>query len=315
MINLDKFKVSVVEEDESFAKVEIGPLPRGYGHTIANSLRRILLSSIPGSAVIGVKVKGVKHEYTSLAGVKDDVLKVLLNIKQLAVISHSDEVQVLKLNVKGTKGKATVVKASDIELTGEVELKNPDLEITTLADEKASIDAEIYVNSGVGYAFPDESMRKEIGLIPLDAKYSPVVRVLPKILPARVGQMTDLDKISLDIYTNKTVTGIDALLKAAEIYDEIANRLVDLLGGDSLLAEQQIHEEATMTEEKPKILIGDLGLSTRLTNSLLNSGITDLNELDGKNIEEILDFKGMGKKSLSELIEVMQEHDLNLEQE
>ncbi len=312
MISLDKFVVTIKKEDESYSNIEIGPLPHGYGHTIGNSLRRLLLSSIPGAAVIGVKVNGVKHEYTSLDGVQDDVLQLLLKIKELAVVSHTDEVQTLKLNIKGEKGKARVVTAADIDITGEIEIKNPELEITTLADEKSKIDAEIYVGRGVGYAMPDESMRKEIGMIPLDSIYSPVLRVLPKILPARVGQITDLDKISFEIYTNGTLKGSEALLKAVEIYDEVANRLVNQLGGDSLKAEEDILKESEKEEEKPKILVSELNLSTRLTNSLLNAGITDLTQLDGKSMDEILDFKGMGKKSVSELIEVMQEYELKL---
>jgi DNA-directed RNA polymerase subunit alpha len=310
MISLDKFKVTVVKDEEYFSKVEIGPLPKGYGQTIGNSLRRMLLSSIPGAAVIGMKIDGVKHEYDTIAGIQEDILQILLNVKQLSVVSHSDEVQVLKLDVKGNKSGAKEVKASDLQLTGEVEIKNPDHVITTLADEKASIKAEIYVGSGVGYAYSDESLRKEIGMMPLDSVYSPVKRVTMNIGQARVGQDTDLDKVELDIYTNGTVSGVDALLKAAEIYDEIANRLVDLLGGDSLAAEEKIKQETEEVEEKPKILVADLGLSTRLTNSLLNSGITDLNQLDDKNIDELLGFRGMGKKSLDELLEVMQEHEI-----
>lgn len=308
MISLDKFNVSVVKDEDKYSHIEVGPLPKGYGHTIANSLRRILLSSIPGAAVIGVKIDGVKHEYTTLSGVKDDVLSLVLNLKNLAVINHSEETQVLKLDVKG-KGE---VKASDIELTGEVEIKNTDLVITNLADDKSKLKAEIYVGSGVGYALPDDNLRKEIGFIPLDSVYSPVSRVQTKIVPARVGQNTDLDKIEFHIYTDSTITGVDALLKSAEIYDEIANRLVDQLGGDSLLAEEMIKQEEPEEEEKPKILVAELGLSTRLTNSLLNSGITDLNDLEGRSMDEVVDFKGMGKKSLSELIEIMQEHDLKL---
>jgi len=312
MISLDKFKVNVIKKEENYVHIEIWPLPRGYGHTLANSLRRILLSSIPGAAIIGVKFKGVEHEYSTITGVKDDILKIILKLKQIAIISHAKEIQELKLKVKGIKGKARSVKAADIQLTGEVEIKNPEFEITTLSDEKSSLEADIFVNSGVGYALPDDSMRREVGMIPVDANYNPVVRVVSKILPARVGQMTDLDKISLEIYTNATISGIDALLKAAEIYDEMANRLVDLLGGDSVLAEEQIKQKSSKVEEKTKISISELGLSTRLTNSLLNGGITDLNELNNKNVNDVLEFKGMGKKSLSELIKIMQKYNLKL---
>ena len=313
MIPLDKFKVEIIKEEENFSKIEIGPFPSGFGQTIGTSLRRILLSSIEGSAVIGIKMHGVKHEYDSLSGIKDDILKILLQTKKLALISHSDEIQVLKLDIKGAKGKAKIVKAKNIDLTGEVEIKNPNLEITSLADEKARLRMEIYVGRGTGYTFPDDSMRKEIGVIPIDSNYCPVRHVQMKVLPARVGQKTDLDKISLEIHTNGTIMGVDALLKASEIYDEIANRLVDMLGGDSIAAKEELEQETEKEEEViEKILVADLSLSTRLTNSLLNSGITDLNELSEKSIDEVLNFRGMGKKSLDELVEIMQEYGLNL---
>jgi DNA-directed RNA polymerase subunit alpha len=314
MIGLDQFKVKVIKEDDDYSHIEIGPFPSGYGHTIGNSLRRLLLSSIPGAGVVGVKIEGVKHEYTSLAGLKEDVLEIVLNLKQLAVISHSDEMQVLKLEAKGdSKDEATEVTASDIETTGEVEIKNKDLLITTLADEKSDIKAEIYVNTGVGFSMPDESLRKEIGMIPIDTVFSPVKRVSLKVKPARVGQETELDKISLEIYTNGTTPGTEALLKASEIYDEVANRLVNQLGGDALLAEEELKEEEQVEEEEEQpILVSELGLSTRLTNSLLNAGVTDITELDGKTESEILEFKGMGKKSLDELKETMEENDLTL---
>lgn len=312
MISLDKFKVEVVKESDNFTHIEVGPFPHGYGNTIGNSLRRLLLSSIPGAAIVGIKIKGVKHEYTALTGLKEDILNIVLNLKEIAVISHSDEIQVLKLNVKGKKGEARVVTAEDIELTGEVEIKNKKQVIATLADEKSSIEAEIYVGSGVGYALADESMRKEIGVIPLDAVYSPVKNVQMKIVPARVGQATDLDKIDLEITTNGTISGVDALLKASEIYDEVANRLVDMLGGDSIKAKEKIKSEEVAVEEKPKVLVADLGLSTRLTNSLLNAGITDLNQLEGKSMDFILNFRGMGKKSIDELIDTLEENNIKI---
>jgi DNA-directed RNA polymerase subunit alpha len=245
--------------------------------------------------------------------VQDDILQVILNLKELAVVSHSDEIQILKINVKGQKGKATVVTARDIEVTGETEIKNIDHVITNLADEKSSLKAEIYVANGVGYSLSDESLRKDIGMIPVDSIFSPIRRVSFKIVPARVGQITDLDKIVLEMYSKGTVLGSEALLKAAEIYDEMANRLVNQLGGDSQLAEEELQKEVEeKKEEKPKILVSELGLSTRLTNSLLNAGITDLHELHGRSLDEILEFKGMGKKSLDELGDIMKDHNLSL---
>lgn len=310
MIKLDQFKVKLVEENDTIGKFEIGPLPRGYGHTLANSLRRILLSSIPGAAVTAVKIGGVKHEYSTLEGLQEDVITLLLKLKELSLIVHSTEPQVMKLSVKGKKSGTTVVKASDLELPSDVEIINNDLELATLT-KAVTLDLEITVEQGTGYARADENKRKEIGIIPIDSVFGPVKRVRVDIVQARVGQYTDLDQINLEILTNGTVKPSDSLLKAAEIYDEMANRLLDMLGGDSKLAEEMIKKEHEQFVEVEKILISDLNLSTRLTNALLNAGITDLNDLKTRSRDEVTNFRGMGKKSITELDDILKEHNIS----
>lgn len=313
MISLDKFKVKITKEDADHGVIQIGPLPKGYGHTLGNTLRRILLSSVPGAAVTSVKIDGVKHEYTTMDKVQDDVIIIMLKVKELSVRKYSDDPVTMKLSVKGDKSKPTVVTAADFDAPSEVEIVNKDLEITTLTGDQ-KLNLEVVVESGVGYAFSDESKRKEIGVLPVDATYSPIKRVDVEITEARLGEFTNLDQINLELFTNGTVTPSEALLKAAEIYDEMANRLLAQFGGDPLLAEEELEKEEQETEvEEDKILVSQLNLSTRLTNALLNSGISDLRSLNDMQREEVANFKGMGKKSMTELEEIMTERGLTFE--
>lgn len=311
MLDIDKFKLKKVKEDVGYGEFEIGPLPKGFGHTIANSLRRILLSSIEGAGVISVKINGVDHEYTALDGVQDDILAVLLRLKELALVVHTEDEVVLHVSKKGEKGSVVEVTAADIEPNADVEIINKDLVITTLTNDKAKFDAEIVVRRGVGYAFPDESIRKEIGNLPIDADFNPVTRVEVDIKQARVGQRTDYDQITLKVYTNLTKTPAEALLEAVEVYDMIANRLVNLAGGDAEALEKETQVEE-VKEEEEKILVSEVNMSTRLTNSLLNAGVATLNELDGKHIDEVLSYRGMGKKSFDELQEILSDFGFSL---
>lgn len=313
MLEIDKFKLKTLKEDAIHGEYEIGPLPKGFGHTVANSLRRILLSSIDGAAVVSVRLNGVEHEYTTLEGVQDDVLAILLRLKELAVVAHSDDLVTLSLSKKGKKGEVTEVRASDINPNADVEIVNKDMLITTLSGAGSKIDAEIRVKKGIGYEFPDENVRKEIGNLPVDANFNPVIRVEYSITPARIGQRTDYDLINLQVTTNQTKTPAEVLLEAAEIYDMIANRLVNLMGGDA----ESVVVPGTGVEqqkEEEEIKISEVNMSTRLTNSLLNSGITTLNELDGRSYDEVVNFRGMGKKSLEELEEILTDFGFSLKE-
>lgn len=310
MISLDKFKVTLVEENEQHGVFEIGPLPKGYGYTLGNSIRRILLSSIPGAAVTAVQIDGVKHEYSTLEGVQDDVLSLVLKLKELALIVHSEDPQELKLSVKGKKGESLTIKASDFQVPSEVELINDELEVTTLTKD-IDLNLTVTAERGVGYAYPDESKRKELGVIPIDSIFSPVKNVKLEVGRARFGQFTNLDQITLEINTDSTVKPSAALLNAVEIFDQMANKLVDLLGGDSELNELPTEEDDEEEDEEDKILVSQLNLSTRLTNALLNAGISDLRDLNKRTREEVGSFRGMGKKSMTELEDIMMDKEIN----
>lgn len=313
MFALDKIKITTVEESNSQGKFLIGPLPQGYGHTVGNSLRRILLTSISGAAITGVKIKGVTHEYSTLEGLDRDILKFVLGLKNVAVKSHSNDPVVLKLNVKSKSGDNVAVTAGDFESNSDIEISNPELELGILTKENAALDIEVTVEKGIGYSYADEGKRSEAGVIPVDVIYSPVKHVKLQINETRVGQQTNLDEIELNIFTNGAIKPSETLFESFEIYDLIANRLINSFGGDSEnnSLDTQVNEE--IVEEPKKISVSQQGLSTRLMNSLLNSGISDLNQLEGRSRNEILNFKGMGKKSFDELMEIIEKFDIKLE--
>ncbi|MBP9758593.1 DNA-directed RNA polymerase subunit alpha [Candidatus Dojkabacteria bacterium] len=313
MFALDKIKITTVEDSDTRGRFLIGPLPQGYGHTVGNSLRRILLTSISGAAITSVKIKGITHEYSTMEGLDRDILKFVLGLKNVALKSHSEEPVVLKLNVKAKSGENLVVKASDFEENPDIEIANPDLELAVLTKPNSSLDVEVTIEKGLGYSYADETKRSESNVIPIDVIFSPVKHVKMQINATRVGQQTNLDEVELIITTNGAVKPSETLFGSFEIYDLIANRLVNSFGGDSENNSLDTQVDEEVIEEPKKISVSQQGLSTRLMNSLLNSGISDLNLLQGRGKNEVLNFKGMGKKSYDELMEILEKFDIKLE--
>jgi len=316
MFAIDKFKFKVEKENDKKGIYTIGPLPKGFGVTLANAFRRILLSSIDGAAVTSIKVGKVKHEYATLPGVVDDVLTIILKLKKLALKCHSDEPQVLKLKVKGKKK----VKASDIELTSEVTLANPDLVITKLTTKSAKLDIEITVEKGSGYVPTDEDKRSQVGVIPVDANFSPVKRVIVDVVKTRVGQNIDLDQIKIEIHTNGAVAPMEAIEQATEIYTQLTGRLKAAIKGEDIEEDEDEKESKDdKNNEKTKETISDLdidkiNLSVRLTNSLLRAGYKNLTELEGKSIDELTEIRGLGKSSAEELVDIMKSYKLKVKE-
>lgn len=318
MFPINKFAITKVSESETAGVFQIGPLPKGYGHTIGNTFRRVLLSGIPGAAVTAVKISGVQHEYSTLAGLQDDILSVVLNLKGLAVISHSEEPVKLTIKAKGSKGEPKVVTAGDLSKDAMIEIINPEYVITTLADDKAVLDAEITVARGFGYAMPDDQVRTEVGTIPVDAMFNPVKLVSVNITNTRVGQQTDLDQVDLTVETNGAITPSAAMHQAADILVKMSEHM--LSSAQNMLsakAQKQVANSLSpVSDEIDEVAAGttsslelsSLDLSTRLTNALLNNGYTDLRQLDGMTEEELANIKGMGEKSLTELLDVLRSH-------
>ncbi|BCX13493.1 MAG: DNA-directed RNA polymerase subunit alpha [Candidatus Dojkabacteria bacterium] len=318
MIDLKQFTINRTSETNDRGQFEIGPLPQGYGHTLGNILRRVLLTSIPGTAITAVKVNGVLHEYSTVDGVSDDVLALLLSVKNIVLVSKTHDTVVLKLKAKGSKDGVVEVKAGDIEKNSDVEIINPDYVITKLTGPDATLELELVVNRGVGYHLPDGEVRKEIGMLPLDANFSPVLNVSYEVVQTRVGQETELDQLNLNIVTNGAVTPIEALHVASDILNEMTSHLVEaasaLLKGNEVSL--VVGKASTNKQDKEKnstpLKVTDLDLSTRLVNALVRSGFDDLRKLEGMTEEEVANIRGMGEKSFRELIEVLKKHNINL---
>ncbi|MGD9000361.1 MAG: DNA-directed RNA polymerase subunit alpha [Granulosicoccaceae bacterium] len=300
--------VDVQVVNDRNAKVSLEPLERGFGHTLGNALRRILLSSMPGYAVSEVEIDGVLHEYTSIEGVQEDVIDIMLNLKNLAIVAHGRDEFTLSLSKKGPG----VVTAADIELTHDVEIKNPDLVIANLT-KSGELNMSLKVERGRGYvpATARETFEEEerpIGRLQLDASFSPVLRVNYSVDSARVEQRTDLDKLIIDITTNGTIDPEEAIRRAANILQDQLSIFVDLKGKEEALPEEK---EA---EIDPVLLrpVDDLELTVRSANCLKAESIYYIGDLIQRTEVELLKTPNLGKKSLTEIKEVLAQRGLSL---
>jgi DNA-directed RNA polymerase subunit alpha len=289
----------------NYGKFYISPLERGYGITIGNALRRILLSSLEGAAVTSIRITDAPHEFSDIPGVREDVLQVMLNIKQLRLVLHEGDSARLRLEVVGEG----VVTAADIIAPAEVEIINPELYLFTVDDEKARLEIEMNVERGRGYSPSDERGRLPIGELPTDAIFSPVKRVQYEVGRARVGQDTSYDSLKMEIWTDGTVKPSEALSKSAQI---LMAHLRDIAGvtEESLLEAAAIEEPAKMASEIFDTPIENLDLSVRVFNSLKRTGITTVGEvLDmlEKGPDAMLSIRNFGEKSLEELRARLQE--------
>lgn len=310
MIEIEKPRIECVEinEKKDYARFVVEPLESGYGITLGNSLRRVLLSSLPGAAVTSVKIEGVLHEFSSIPGVVEDVTDIILNLKMLALKVHSDEPQVVWLEATG-EGEVT---AADIQLNSEVEILNPELHIATL-DSGAKLSMEITVEKGRGYR-PSEKNRKEehvIGVIPVDSIFSPIKKVNYTVSDTRVGQITDYDKLTLEVWTDGTILPDEAVSLSAKILNDHFKLFIGLtekIGDVEIMVEKE-------EEEKDKILdmsIEELDFSVRSYNCLKRAGINTVGELIQKTEEEMMKVRNLGKKSLEEVDEKLKSLGLSL---
>ncbi len=289
----------------NYGKFVISPLESGYGITIGNALRRILLSSLDGAAVTSIRITDVSHEFSDIPGVREDVLQVMLNIKQLRMILHEGESSRLRLEVQGEG----VVTAADILAPAEVEVVNPALYLFTVDDDKARLEIEMTVGTGRGYSPSDERGRLPIGELPTDAIYTPVRRVHFEVGRARVGQDTSYDRLMIEIWTDGTIKPEQALSRSAQI---LMTHLRDIAGvtEESLMAASTKEEAPKKASEMYEIPIENLDLSVRVFNSLKRTGITTIGEvLDmlEKGPEAMLSIRNFGEKSLDELKERLRE--------
>lgn len=313
MFEFEKPKIEIVEisDDNKYGKFVVEPLERGYGTTLGNSLRRIMLSSLPGTAVTHVKIKGVLHEFSSIPGVKEDVTEIVMNIKSLVIKNNSltNEPKQAYIDVAGD----CVVRASDIHVDGDIEIINPDLVIANLSGPDARLEMELIIGNGRGYVGSDKNKEADapIDVIAIDSIYTPVERVNLTVQNTRVGQVTDYDKLTLDVFTNGAIAPDEAVSLAARVLVEHLNLFVDL----SENAKSVDVMVESVTDEKEKVLemnIDELELSVRSYNCLKRAGINTVEELINKTPEDMMKVRNLGRKSLDEVLAKLKELGLSL---
>lgn len=304
-------EVAEISDDKKYGRFVVEPLERGYGITLGNSLRRIMLSSLPGAAVSQVKIEGVLHEFSSIEGVKEDVTEIIMNIKSLAIRNNSDtnEPKTAYIEYEGEG----VVKASDIQADQDIEILNPDLTIATLCGKSAKLYMELTITKGRGYVSADKNKSEDlpIGVIAVDSIYTPVERVNITVENTRVGQITDFDKLTLDVYTNGTLVPDEAVSLAAKVLSEHLSLFIDL-SENAKTAEVMVEKEEDEKEKVLEMSIDELELSVRSYNCLKRAGINTVQELAGKSMDDMMKVRNLGKKSLEEVERKLKELGLSL---
>ncbi|GGJ00859.1 DNA-directed RNA polymerase subunit alpha [Alicyclobacillus cellulosilyticus] len=311
MIEIEKPNIEIVERSDTYGKFVVEPLERGYGTTLGNSLRRILLSSIPGAAVRSVKIEGVLHEFSTIPGVVEDTTEIILNLKRLSLRIHSDEEKVLIIDAEN----AGEVTAGDIRADSDVDIINPDLHIATLT-EGARLYMEMRAGRGRGYVPADRNKgeEQEIGVIPIDSLYSPIKKVNYTVENTRVGQVTDYDKLTLEVWTDGSVSPEEAVSIGAKILTDHLALFAGLneRGRDMGSASDRDDAQADKIADMP---IEELDLSVRSYNCLKRAGINTVGELCSKTEEEMMKVRNLGRKSLEEVIEKLAALGLSLRSE
>ena len=314
MFDFEKPNIEIAEisEDKRYGKFVVEPLERGYGTTLGNSLRRIMLSSLPGAAVSQVKIDGVLHEFSSIPGVKEDVTEIIMNIKSLAIknYSESNDPKVAYIEFEGEG----VITAADIQADADIEIMNPDQVIATLsggADSKFYM--ELTITKGRGYVSADKNKKEDlpIGVIAVDSIYTPVERVNLSVENTRVGQITDYDKLTLDVYTNGTIDPDEAVSLAAKVLSEHLNLFIDL-SENAKTAEVMVEKEDNEKEKVLEMNIDELELSVRSYNCLKRAGINTVEELCNRTPEDMMKVRNLGRKSLEEVLAELKELGLQL---
>jgi len=299
MLEIEKPNIICEEQssDNTYAKFVMEPLERGFGSTLGNSLRRVLLSCLPGAAVTRVKIDGILHEFSTMEGVSEDVVNIVMNLKGLAVKLYADEPKTLVLDVQGPRD----VVAADMSEDADVEVLNPDMHIATL-DKNSSIYMEITVDKGRGYVLADKNKTPDmpIGVIPVDSLFTPVRKVNFTVDNTRVGQITDFDKLSLELWTNGTIAPDEAVSLAAKIMSEHLAQFIGLTEHVQNV-EIMVEPEEDKKEKVLEITIEELDLSVRSYNCLKRAGINTVEELIKRNEEEMMKVRNLGRKSLEEV--------------
>jgi DNA-directed RNA polymerase subunit alpha len=313
MIEFEKPVIEIVDkkDDETYGRFVIEPLERGYGTTLGNSLRRIMLSSLPGVAVTSVKIEGVLHEFSTIPGVKEDVIEILLNLKGLAAEIYTDEPKVIYIEAT-EEGEIT---AGDIVADSDVDILNPEMHIATLS-KGSTLNMEMRIEKGRGYVAADKNKYPgmPIGTIPMDSIFSPIIKVNFLVENTRVGQITDFDKLTIDIWTDGTTTPEEALSLAAKVLSEHLNLFINLTE-HATTVEIMVEKEESEKERIREMSIEELELSVRSSNCLRRANIDTVEKLTQRSEEDMIKVRNLGRKSLNEIKHKLAEIGLSLSQE
>jgi len=310
VLEIEKPRIECEElsEDRTYGRFVVEPLERGYGITLGNSLRRVLLSSLPGAAVTSIKIDGVLHEFSTVPGVVEDVTEIILNIKELAIKLHGDGPKVVYIDAEG-EGPVT---AADIKADADIEICNPDLHIATLNGDSRFY-MEMVINKGRGYVVADKNKHpgQPIGIIPIDSIYSPVKKVNYLVENTRVGQDIDYDKLILEVKTNGTIDPEDAISIGAKILSEHLKLFIDL-SEHAKHAEIMVEKEETKKEKVLEMTVEELDLSVRSYNCLKRAGINTVEDLINRTEEDMMKVRNLGRKSLEEVVQKLNALGLSL---
>ena len=288
-MNQPMFEIKSEKKEKNYEKFAITPLEYGYGDTLGNSLRRVLLTSLPGAAVTSVRISGVKHQFSTLKGMKEDIVEFVLNLKKVRVTSSSEKPVKAEISVK-TPGE---VKAKDIKVSGDTKIANPELVLAVL-NKGAKLEAEIEIKTGVGYMPAEENKTDTIGIIPVDASFSPVVRVNYKVEETRVGRFTNYDKLVLEIWTDGTVEPKDALVSAAKILDSYLNQIIT----PKKVVVEKVEKAVDDLGLVGKLSVEEIGLPTRVANALIKEGYETVDDLFKAKKEDLVKVRNLGEKSI-----------------
>ncbi|MDO8487305.1 MAG: DNA-directed RNA polymerase subunit alpha [Candidatus Curtissbacteria bacterium] len=300
MLDLSQVEIQTEKETADFGKFIIEPLDQGYGHTIGNALRRVLLSSLPGAAITQLKIAGVRHQFSGVAGMSEDIVELILNLKKVRLQITEDKPVKLNLEVKGPK----VVTAGDIEKAAGCQIVNPSLVIAHLADSKAKLSARLVAEAGSGYSLAEERKTDEIGVIPIDANFSPIIHANYKVEATRVGRLTNYDKLTLEITTDGTIKPSDALKSAAKI---LVDYFTTIREPQVVGRKEKAPKAVPPSDELLKTSLEELDLPVRLTNSLKTGKIETIGDFLNRDKKDLLKMKNMGPKSITQVEEKLRE--------
>lgn len=300
------FAVKAQVEQPGYGMFVIEPLVSGYGHTLGNSLRRVLLSSLQGTALTSVKIDGVSHQFSALSGLKEDIVELIMHLKKVRLMLEGSETAIIKLSKKGP----CVITAADFDMSAGVTIVNPDLVIATLSDKKAELTLEATVEKGYGYVHANDMEVGELGKIPMDALFSPVFRVNYRVDATRVGRMTNLDKLVMEIWTDETVSPVDALKEAAK---GLVSFFLQVYEPKEKGLEESVSEIPSVSDEVLKMRIEELDIPTRIVNALSRGNIETIGQLLAIPKPELMKIKNLGNKSLSIVEEKLKEKGVSID--